>query len=102
MGYSSGCHANNIYLPDSGKRTEVQLYMSTACQPDSRVIRAFSGVEMQFIFSVMAVKAAQSENEKRLFNVEKARISSRVNKFYYPGNSQFDVNIRPILILLEQ
>ena len=70
--------------------------MSTSCQTDSRVIRAFSDVEKPFLFSDLsafdiekpclfpdlAVKAAKSENKKSFPTSEKARISSRVNKFY--------------------
>ena len=44
--------------------TEGQLYMSTSCQPDSRVIQAFSDVEKPSLFSDLAVKAAKSENKK--------------------------------------
>ena len=39
--------------------------MSASCQPGSRVIRAFSDVEKPFfLFSDLAVKAANSENKK--------------------------------------
>ena len=34
----------------------------------SRVVQAFSDVEKPFLFSDLAVKAAKSENKKRLFN----------------------------------
>ena len=64
LGNSPGSHANNIYLPGSDKLTEVQLYMSTSCQPGSRVIPVFSYVEKPFSFSDLAVKAAKSENKK--------------------------------------
>ena len=80
-GNSPGSRAN-IYSPGSDKLTEVQLYMSTSCQPGSRVIRAFSDVEMPFLFSDLAVKAAKSENKKAFTTSEKTRISSRVNEFY--------------------
>ena len=76
---SPGSCANNIYSPGSYKLTEVQVFMSTSCQPGSRVIRAFSDVEKPFLFSVLVVKAAKSENK---YNVqgfstsEKAQISS--------------------------
>ena len=46
---------------------EINVFKSTSCKPDSRVIRAFSDVEKTFLFSDLAVKA---------------RISSRVNEFY--------------------
>ena len=47
-----------------------------------QVIRAFSGVEKPFLFSDLAVKAAESENKNKVFSTsEKAWISSRVNKF---------------------
>ena len=67
MGNSPGSCANNIYSPGSDKLTEVQLYMSNSCQPGSRVIRALSDVKKPFLFSDLVVKAAKSENEKRLF-----------------------------------
>ena len=53
----------------------MQLYMSTSCQPCSRVIRAFSDVEKPFF----------------IFYSEKAQISSRVNSFIDldAGNSRF-------------
>ena len=35
MQQQPGSRANNIYLPGSDKLTEVQLYMSTSCQPGS-------------------------------------------------------------------
>ena len=68
VGNSPGSRANNLYSPGSDKFTEVQLYMSTACQPGSRVIRG--------------VTDAKSENKKGFSMSETARISSRVNKFY--------------------
>ena len=34
------------------------------------IIRAFSDVEKPFLFSDLAVKAAKSENKKRLYNVK--------------------------------
>ena len=73
-----------IYSPCSDKLTEVQLYMSTLCQPGSRVIRAISGVEKPFSFSDLAVKAAKSKNNKIKFfsTSEKARTRSWVNKLY--------------------
>ena len=43
-------HANNIYSPGSDKLTEVQLYMSTSCQPGSWVIQAFSDIEKHFFY----------------------------------------------------
>ena len=42
---SPGSHANNIYSPGSDNLAEVQLYMSTSCQPGNRVIQAFSDAE---------------------------------------------------------
>ena len=42
--------ANNIYSPGSDKLTEVQLYISTLCQTDSRVTRVFSDVEKSFLY----------------------------------------------------
>ena len=69
MGNSSGSGAISIYTFGSDKLTEVQLYMSTSCQPGSRVNRAFSGVKKPFLFSDLAVKAAKSENKKKIFNV---------------------------------
>ena len=52
---SEQCRANNIYSPCSDKLTEVQLYMSTSCQPGSQLIRAFSDVQKPFIFSDLTV-----------------------------------------------
>ena len=66
---SSGSLANNIYSPGTDKLTEVQLYMSTSCQPGNRVIRAFRDVEKPVLISDLAVTAAKSENIKRFFNV---------------------------------
>ena len=43
-----GNRANNIYSPGSDKLAKVQLYMSTSCQPGSRVFRAFSGRKKAF------------------------------------------------------
>ena len=54
---SPGSHANNISLPSNDKLTKVQLYMSTSCQPGSRVIQAFFDVEKPFLFSDLAIKA---------------------------------------------
>ena len=52
VGYSPGSRAKHIYAPGSDKLTEVHLYMSTSCQPGSRVIRAFSYFAKPFfIFS---------------------------------------------------
>ena len=67
----------------SDKLTEVQLHMSTSCQPGSRVIRAFSDVEKAY-FLILRVQAAKSEilNKKGFSTSEKARISKRVNEFY--------------------
>ena len=48
-------HASNSSSPGSDKMTEVQLYMSTLCHLGCRVIRAFSDVEMPFLFSNLAV-----------------------------------------------
>ena len=45
MDNSAGSRANNIYSPASDKVTEVQLFMSTSCQPGSLVIQAISDVE---------------------------------------------------------
>ena len=56
--------------------------MSASCEPGSRVFRASSGVEKHFLFSDLAIKAAKSETKKGFSMSEKARISSRVNKFY--------------------
>ena len=64
VGNSPGSRANNIYLPDSDKLTEVELFMSTSCHSNSRVIRAFSDVEKPFLLSDLAVQAAISENKK--------------------------------------
>ena len=69
VGSSPGSHANNIYLPGSDKLTEVQLYMSTSCQPGSRVIRAFSDLNKDFFISCLAALTAKSENKIRLFHV---------------------------------
>ena len=51
--------------------TEVQLYMSTSCQPGSPVIRA-----------------AKSGNKEGFSMSEKAQITSRVNKFYCHGHGR--------------
>ena len=65
---SPGSHANNIHWPGSDKLTEVQLYMSTSCQPGSPVIRVFSDVEKCFfLFSDLAVKPP--DQKIKLFNV---------------------------------
>ena len=48
VGNSPGSFPNNIHTLSSDKVTEVQFYMSTSCQPGSRVIRAFSDVEKPF------------------------------------------------------
>ena len=53
--------------------------MSISRQPGSRVIRAFSDVEKSF------TSTAKSENKLGFSTSEKARISSRVNKFYLHG-----------------
>ena len=83
VGNSPGSHANNIYSPGTDKLTEVQLYMSTSCQAGNRVIRAFRDVEKPVLISDFAVTADKSENKKKGFSMlEKARISSRVHKFY--------------------
>ena len=79
MGNSPGRRANNIYSPGTDKLTEVQLYMSTSCQPGNRIIRAFRDVEKPVLISDLAVTAAKSENK---IGFSMARISSRVNKFY--------------------
>ena len=79
---SPGSRANNIYSPGSDKLTEVQLYMSTSCQPCSRVIRAVSDFEKTFLFSDLEVKTSKSEDKKGFSTSDKARIGSRVNKFY--------------------
>ena len=75
----------------SDKLAEVYMfYMSTSCQPGSRVIRAFSDVEKTFLFSDLA--ATKSENKKVFSTSQKARLISRVNKFYghgRRGNSHF-------------
>ena len=60
---------NNIYSHGSDKLNDVQLYMSTSCQPSSRVIRAFSDIEKPFLFSDLAALTPKSENKKWLFNV---------------------------------
>ena len=74
------------FITASDKLTEVQLYMSTLCQPGSRVIRAFPDVEKLFLFSDLAVKATKSENKQKCFlTSEKAWINSRVNNFYLHG-----------------
>ena len=49
--------AVQITFIHSDKLAKVQLYMSTSCQPGSRIIRAFSDVEKPFLFSDLAVKA---------------------------------------------
>ena len=64
------------------KLTEVQLYTSTSCQPDSWVTRVFFDVEKPFLFSDLGVKDTKSENEQGFLMLEKARISSWVNKFF--------------------
>ena len=56
------------------------MYMSTSCQPGSRVVRAFSDVEKTFLFSDLAVLTTKSENKKGFSMSEKARISIRVNE----------------------
>ena len=56
---SPGSRANNIYSPGSDKLTELQVYMSTSCQPGRRVTRAFSGVDKFFLFSDLAVKVSR-------------------------------------------
>ena len=56
VGYSLGSRANNIYSSGSDKLTEVQLYMSTSCQPGSRIIWAFSDVEKPFSLSDLAAR----------------------------------------------
>ena len=66
-----------MYSSGSDKLSKVQLYISTSCQPGSRVIRAVSDVEKLFIlFSNLAVKA-KSENKKKVFfsTSKKARIN---------------------------
>ena len=67
VGKSPGSHANYIYSPGRDKLTEGQLYISTSCQPSSRVMRAVSDVGKPFTFSDLAVEAAKSENKKKLF-----------------------------------
>ena len=64
-----------IISPGSGKFTEVQLYMSSSCQPGSRVInnKAFSDIEKPSLISDLAVK---SENKKAFSTSKKARIIS--------------------------
>ena len=64
VGNSPGSRANNYHSPGIDKLTEMQLYMSTSCQPSSLIIQAFSDVEKPFSFSDLAVKAAKSEKEK--------------------------------------
>ena len=55
MRSSPGSRANNIYSLGSDKLTEVQLYMSSSCQPGSRVIRAFSdNIKLCLFFSDLA------------------------------------------------
>ena len=61
------------------KLTEMQLYMSTSCQPGSRVILAFTDVEKPFLFSDSVVKDVKSENKNSFSTSKKAHISSRVN-----------------------
>ena len=56
VGNSTGSRANNIYSPGSNKFTEVQLNMSSSCQPGSRVIRAFPDVEL-----IWQLKAAKNQ-----------------------------------------
>ena len=69
MGNSLGRRANNIYSPGSDKLTEVRLYMSTSCQPGSRVIRAFLGVDKPFfLFSDLAAFTANPENKQKAFH----------------------------------
>ena len=82
VGNSPGSRANNIYSPGTDKLTEMQLYMSTSCQPGNRVIRAFCDVEKPVLISDLAVTGAKSENKIGFSMSEMARISSRVNKFY--------------------
>ena len=83
MGNSPGSRANNIYSPDSDKMTEARLYGSTSCQPGSLVIGAFFYIEQSFLFPDLAVKAAKSENKKRLFNVREALVSSRFKELLF-------------------
>ena len=59
--------------------------MSTFCQSGSRIIRAFSDIEKLFLFSDLADEAVKSESNNGFSTSEKARISSRVNKFYRHG-----------------
>ena len=63
--------ANDIYSPGSDKLTEVQLYMSTSCQPGSQVIRTFSDIEKPLFCSEYAVKASKSETDKGFSTSEK-------------------------------
>ena len=94
MDNSPGGCANNIYSPGSDKLTEVQLYLSTSCQPGSRVIRGsprISDVDKPFSFSDLAALTAKSENEKGFSMPEKTRISSR-------GNSHFVLGIHAVFI----
>ena len=58
--------------------TEVQLSMSTSCEPGSRAIHAISDVDKPFLFSDLAPKSAKSENKNGFSTSEKAR---PVNKF---------------------
>ena len=82
MDSSPGRHANNIYSHGSDKLNGVKLYISTSCQPGSRVIRAFSKVEKPFLFSDLAALTAKPENKKGFSRSEKARIGRRVNMVY--------------------
>ena len=54
---------------------------ATSCQPVSRVFRGFCVVEKIF-FSRVGGLSREIRRYKRLFNLELARISSRVNKIY--------------------
>ena len=82
MDSSPGSYANNIYSSGGDKLTEEQLYMSTSCQPGSRVIGDFSDVEKPFPFSVWRLKPPnQKYIYKKTFSTsEKVRISSRANR----------------------
>ena len=78
MGNSPGSRANNIYSPDGDKLTEVPLYLSTRQPGNPRI----SDVKKPFSCSDLAALTAKPENEKGFSTPKKARISSRVNKFY--------------------
>ena len=65
MGNSLGSRAKYIYSPCSDKLTEVELYVSTSCQPGNRVIRAFSDGEKPIFFYDLAVKATEPVDEKK-------------------------------------